>query len=95
MEIAACAVASFSDDQVDGTFDVGVVLMDRCGDIAVGDGRAEIFSEPPLLWKSVVASGLMLFNYGRDMLSHKVKSCDASSVHSFNEGIGFFIAVNG
>ena len=49
MEIAACTISTFGDDEVDSTFDVGVVLMDRCGDIAVRDGGTEVISEAPLI----------------------------------------------
>jgi hypothetical protein len=35
MEITASAVLAFGDDEVNSAFDVGVVLMDGCSDIAV------------------------------------------------------------
>ena len=50
VEVAASAVAAFSDDDVDGSFDVGVVLVDGSGDVAVGNGGREVFSEAPLVW---------------------------------------------
>ena len=49
MEIATCAVTAFCDDEVNGAFDVGVVLMDRSGDIAVRDGGAEVISKTPFV----------------------------------------------
>ena len=50
VEVAASAVAALSDDDVDGSFDVGVVLVDRSGDVAVGDGGGEVFGEAPFFW---------------------------------------------
>ena len=35
VEVTASAVAALSDDDVYGTFDVGVVLVDGSGDVAV------------------------------------------------------------
>ena len=49
MQVSACAVASLGDDDVDGAFDVGVILVDWRCDVAVADGAAEVFSEAPLL----------------------------------------------
>ena len=49
MEIASCAVLTFGDDEVDCPFDVGVVLMDRCGDIAVRDRGTEVISKAPFV----------------------------------------------
>lgn len=54
MEIAACAVLPFGDDEVDSTFDVGVVLMDGCRDIAVRDRGAEVISKTPFGGKAFV-----------------------------------------
>ena len=62
MEIAACAVAAFSDDEVYGAFDVGVVLMDGGADIAVRNGTAEVLSKPPIVGQTLVASQAM-FSY--------------------------------
>ena len=47
MKIATCAVLTFGDDEVDRPFDVGVVLMDGCSDVAVRDGGTEVISEAP------------------------------------------------
>ena len=47
MEIAAGTILAFGDDEVDGSFDVGVVLMDGCSDIAVRDRAAEVIGKTP------------------------------------------------
>ena len=52
MEIAACTVLPFGDDEIDRSFDVGVVLMDGCRDVAVRDGGAEVICEPPFTRKA-------------------------------------------
>ena len=57
VQIAASAVLPFGDDQVDRTFDVGVVLMNGCSDIAVGDGAAEVIGEAPLTGQAFLNTG--------------------------------------
>ena len=47
MEIATGTVLAFGDYEVDSPFDVGVVLMDGCSDIAVRDRAAEVISKTP------------------------------------------------
>ena len=51
---SAGTVLAFSDDEVDSTFDVGIVLMDGCRDIAVRDRGAEVISETPFGGKAFV-----------------------------------------
>lgn len=60
MKVTACTVASFSDDEVDSAFDIGVVLMDGGADIAVGNSAAEVLSKPPIVGQTLVASQAML-----------------------------------
>ena len=38
VQVAASAVAALSDDDVDSSFDVGVILVNGCCDVAVADG---------------------------------------------------------
>lgn len=57
MEITSCTVLPFGDDEVNRSFDVGVVLMDRCRDVAVGDGGAEVICEPPFAGKPFLDFG--------------------------------------
>ena len=57
MEVAACAVLTLGDDEVDRSFDVGVVLMDGCRDVAVRDSGAEVICEPPFAGKPFLDFG--------------------------------------
>ena len=57
MKIATCTVLAFGDDEVDRPFDVGVVLMDGCGDVAVRDGGTEVISEAPFTGKPFLDFG--------------------------------------
>ena len=60
MKVAACAVTSFGDDDVDSPFDVGVIAMNWCSDIAVADGAGEVISKAPLDGNTVVDFGGVL-----------------------------------
>ena len=54
MQVASLAVLPFCDYEIDSTFDVGIVLMDRCSDVAVTDGRGKMRRKAPFVRKPLV-----------------------------------------
>ena len=63
VEIATSAVTAFGDDEVDSTFDVGVVLVDRGSDVAVADSGREVVSKTPFAWQPFLTSSLVSSDY--------------------------------
>ena len=62
VQVAASAVAALSDDDVDGSFDVGVILVHGCCDVAVADGRSEVTAERPFFWHASLDGFEMTFD---------------------------------
>lgn len=85
-KVATCAVASFGDDEVNGAFDVGVIAVNRSGDVAVADGGGEVISETPLEGKALVDVGGVSSGDGWDVLSSEAKCLFTDGVHDLNEG---------
>lgn len=94
MQVSASAVAPFGDDDVDGAFDVGVVLMDWRCDVAVADGAAEVLCETPLLRHTGLnLAAVQLGDFRRQFLDQLI-SHDARLVHGFDKGASGLAAVN-
>ena len=94
MQVSASAVAPLGDDDVDGAFDVGVILVDWRCDVAVADGAAEVFSETPLLRHTSLDLAAVQLGDIRRQLLHKLISGDACLVHGFAKGASGLTAVD-
>ena len=94
MQVPASAVAPFGDDDVDSTFDVGVVLVDWRCDVAVADGAAEVLREAPLLGHTGLDLAAVQLGDFRGQLLHKLIGGDACLVHGFDEGSSGLAAVD-
>ena len=69
VQVTASAVAALSNDDVDSSFDVGVILVNGCCDIAVADSRSEMIAERPLSWHASLDGLEMTLNYLRCICS--------------------------
>ena len=94
MQVPACAVPPLGDDDIDGAFDVGVVLMDWRCDVAVADGAAEVLCETPLLGHTSLDLAAVQLGDIRRQLLNKLISGDARLVHGFDKGASGLAAVD-
>ena len=78
---------TFSEDDVDSTFDVGVVLMDRSSDIAVRDGGTEMSRETPFLRKAVVHNFQMVCVHSGYVMVYQPHCELPRAEHSFAESV--------
>ena len=94
MQVPASAVAPFGDDDVDGAFDVGVILMDWRCDVAVADGAAEVLCETPLFRHTGLnLTAVQLGDFRRQLLNQLIGN-DARLVHGFDKGSSGLAAVD-
>ena len=94
MQVSAGAVAPLGDDDVDGAFDVGVILMDWRCDVAVADRAAEVLCETPLLRHTGLDLAAVQLGDFRGQLLHKLIGGDACLVHGFDKGASGLAAVD-
>ena len=80
------AVLAFCDYEINSTFDVGIVLMDRSSDIAVGDGAGELPSEPPFFRQGIGDNLEMLCVHCGCVVIHKTHGKLSSLEHGLDEG---------
>ena len=94
MQVPACAVPPLGDDDIDGAFDVGVVLMDWRCDVAVADRAAEMLCEAPLLRHTSLDFAAVQLGDFRCQLLYKLIGVDACLVHGFDKGASGLAAVD-
>ena len=94
MQVPTSAVPALGDDDVDGAFDVGVILMDWRCDVAVADGAAEVLCEAPLLRHTGLNLAAVQLGDFRGQLLHKLIGGDACLVHGFDKGASGLAAVD-
>ena len=94
MQVPTSAVPPLGDDDVDGAFDVGVILMDWRCDVAVADRAAEVLCETPLLRHTGLDLAAVQLGDFRGQLLHKLIGGDACFVHGFNKGASGLAAVD-
>lgn len=94
MKVATFTVLPFGDDQIDCALDVGVVLVDRCSDVAVGNGAAEVIGKAPLAGQAFLDTGqVMLVNAG-DVVINQAHTKLARLEHGFDEGASGLVAMH-
>ena len=94
MQVPASAVPPLGDDDIDGAFDVGVVLVDWRCDVAVADGAAEVLCEAPLLRHTGLNLAAVQLGDIRCQLLHKLIGGEACLVHGFDKGASRLTAVD-
>ena len=94
MQVPASAVPSLGDDDIDGAFDVGVILVDWRCDVAVADCAAEVLCETPLFRDTGLNLAAVQLGDIRSQLLDQLIGGDARLVHGFNKGASCFAAVD-
>ena len=94
MQVPASAVPPLGDDDIDGAFDVGVILVDWCCDVAVADCAAEVLCEAPLLRHTSLDLAAVQLGDIRSQLLNQLIGGDACLVHGFDKGASGFAAVD-
>ena len=94
MQVPASAVTPLGDDDIDGAFDVGVILMDWRCDVAVADGAAEVLCETPLFRNTGLNLAAVQLGDFRCKLLHKLIGGDACLMHGFDESTSCLAAVD-
>ena len=94
MQVPASAVPPLGDDDIDGAFDVGVILVDWRCNVAVADRAAEMLCETPLLRNTGLnLAAVQLGDFRRQLLNQLIGH-DARLVHGFDEGASCLAAVD-
>ena len=94
MQVSASAVPPLGDDDVDGAFEVGVILVDWRCDVAVADGAAEVLCEAPLLRHTGLNLAAVQLGDFRSQLLHELIGGDACLMHGFDKGASGLAAVD-
>ena len=94
MQVPASAVAPLGDDDIDGAFDIGVILVDWRCDVAVADRAAEVLCESPLLRNTGLNLAAVQLSNFRCQLLHKLISGDACLMHGFDKRASGLAAVD-
>ena len=94
MQVPASAVAPLGDDDIDGAFDIGVILVDWRCDVAVADRAAEVLCETPLLRNTGLNLAAVQLGDIRCQLLHKLIGGDACLVHGFDKRASGLAAVD-
>lgn len=94
MQVPASAVTPLGDDDIDGAFDIGVILVDRRCDVAVTDRAAEVLCKTPLFRNTGLNLAAVQLGDFRCQLLHKLIGGDACLVHGFDKGASCLAAVD-
>ena len=94
MQVPTSAVSALGDDDVDGAFDVGVILMDWRCDVAVADRAAEVLCEAPLLRHTGLDLAAVQLGDFRGQLLHELIGGGACLMHGFDKGASGLAAVD-